>query len=84
VHAAAACVTVKVWPAIVSVALLGLVTGFAATLNAATLPPVPPAVFIVTHAAPLEVVQVQPLAVVTVTEPVPVPAPTARLVDESA
>jgi hypothetical protein len=69
---AAACVTVKLWPAIVSVAVRATVVAFAATLKL-TVPlaePLDPAVT-VTQLAPLVAVHAQPVVVVTATLPVP-------------
>jgi hypothetical protein len=69
---AAACVTVKLWPAIVSVAVRATVMLFAATLKL-TVPladPLDPAVT-VTQLASLVAVHAQPVIVVTATLPVP-------------
>ena len=71
-HAAAAWFTVKVFPAIVTVAERAIVTVFAATLKPVDPEPVPLAPLVtVTHPAPLTDVQAQPDVVVTATEPVP-------------
>ena len=78
---AADCVTVKLWPATVSVADRLVVTVFAATLKV-TVPlaePLDPPVT-VTQLAPLVAVQAQPVGVVTTTLPVP-PAPANACVD---
>ena len=85
VQAAAACVTVKVLPAIVSVADLPGVAVLAAAVNP-TLPlPLPVApVEIVTHDAPLVAVQAHPAAAVTVTVPVPPAAGSDWLAGEIA
>ncbi len=83
VQAAAACVTVKVLPAIVSVADLPGVAVLAAAVNP-TLPlPLPVAPLeIVTHDAPLVAVQAHPAAAVTVTVPGPPAAGSAWLAGE--
>jgi len=68
-------VTVTVWPAIVSVALRATLDALAVTLYV-TVPfalPLAPAVT-VSHAALLVAVHAQPVAAVTLTEPVPVGA----------
>ena len=68
------CVTENDFPAIVSVAALDRVPGFAMTLNVTVPDPVPVVLLvIVTQAALLEAVQLQPEDVVMVTEPVPPP-----------
>ena len=79
-QAAAACVTVKVAPAIVSVPVRGVVTVFAATLNDALPGPVPvaPAVTVI-HVSLLTAVHPHPAAAVTVALPVPPAAGTAWL-----
>jgi hypothetical protein len=85
VQAAAACVTVKDLPAIVSVADLAVVAVLAATVYP-TLPlllPLAPDV-IVTHDAGLVAVQLHPLVVVTATVPVPPAAGCDRLTGEIA
>lgn len=85
VQAAAACVTVNVFPAIVSVAERDAVVVFAAAVKSAVPPPLPVApLVIVTHEAALVAFQVQPAPVVTVTAPVPPVAATDWLVEEMA
>jgi hypothetical protein len=71
VHAEAACVTVKVWPAIATVPVRLAVAAFAATVNVTVPPPLPLAGLTAIQAAALAAVQVQPVAVVTVAEMVP-------------
>jgi hypothetical protein len=72
-----ASVTLNVLPAIVRVAALDRVLGFATTLNVTVPDPLPVAPLeIVTQAALLDAVQLQPADVVTVT--VPVPPPTGK------
>jgi hypothetical protein len=78
---AADCVTVKLWPATVNVAVRLDEVVFAATLKDTVPLPVPlePPVT-VTQLAPLVAVQAQPVIVVTATLPVP-PAPASACVD---
>ena len=78
---AADCVTVKLWPATVSVAVRLFEELFAPTLKVTVALPVPldPAVT-VTQLAPLVAVHPQPVIVVTATLPVP-PAPANACVD---
>ena len=78
-------VTVKVWPATVSVAVRDAVVVFAAALNVTGPVPLPlvPAVT-VTHAAVLAAVHAHPVGAVTVTEPEPPAAVNAWLVAEIA
>jgi hypothetical protein len=72
VQDAAASVTVKLLPAIVSVALLVAVVVFNAAVNLTLPEPLPVApLVIVTHEAPLVAVQLHPAVVVTVTVPLP-------------
>ncbi len=72
VHVAAGSVTVKVRPAIVSVAALDVDEVFGAAVNATVPDPVPVApLVIVTQDALLADVHVQPAAVVTATVPLP-------------
>ena len=75
VHPAAACVTVNVWPATVSVPLRGDVFGLADALKP-TLPlPLPLAPLVtVSHPVLLTPVQVHPVGAVTFVEPVVLPA----------
>jgi hypothetical protein len=74
VQAEPASVTVKAFPAIVRVADLDSVPGLAMTLNEMVLDPVPVVLLvIVTHAALLDAVQLQPDDVVSATLPVPPP-----------
>ena len=83
VHGAAACVTVNVAPAIVSVPVRLEATVFAATLNP-TVPlpdPVAPLVTVI-HAALLAAVHAQPAPAVTVLLPVPADAVNDWLVGE--
>lgn len=80
-HVAAACVTVNVAPAIVSVPVRGDAIVLAATLNP-TVPlpePVAPLVTVI-HAALLAAVHAQPAATATVLLPVPPDAASERLV----
>src|SRR5205814_4556552 len=83
VHGTPACVTVKVFPAIVSVPVRDVPAVFAATLNV-TLPlPEPDApVVTVIHVALLTAVHAQPVGAVTVVLPVPPAAATDWLVGE--
>jgi hypothetical protein len=78
VHDAAACDTLYVCPAIVTVPARGVVLGFAAMLNVVDpLPdPLEPPVSVI-HDALLVEVHAQPVSVVTAAEPVAAPAPTA-------
>jgi hypothetical protein len=80
VHAAADCVTVRVWPATVTVPARLAVAVFAATFNVTVPPPLPLAGLTVIHVAALVAVQVQPVAVVTVAEAVPPAATTDAVV----
>jgi hypothetical protein len=86
VQGAAACVTVNVWPPIVSVAMRCDAFGLAATLNDVEplpLPLAPPV--IVNHAESLlAAVQAHPLGAVTLVEPVPPADPIPWLVGDSA
>ena len=76
---AAACVTVKVCSAIVSVPVRCWTTAFAATVNVTVPPPLPLAPdVIVNHASLLTAVHAQPAIVVTVTV---VPAPPDAPID---
>ena len=76
VHGAADCVTVNVWPAIVSVPLRSA-PGFAPVVNVTVPLPEPDAAEdTAIHAAFAVAVHEQPLAVVTLTLAVPAPAPT--------
>jgi hypothetical protein len=86
VHDAAACVTVNVWPPIVSVPVRGLVFGFAAALNATVPPPLPvaPLVTVSQDVSLLTPVHAQPASVVTVVDPVPPLATTDWLAGTSA
>ena len=82
---AAAWVTVKVLPAIVSVPVRLVVRVLAATVNPVDPEPVPEApLFTVIQLAPLVAVQPQPAVVVTVDEPVPPVATTDWLFGEIA
>jgi hypothetical protein len=65
----AACETVNVWPAIVSVPVRTAAIVFGATVKLAVPPPEPVAPVTVIHVALLTAVQVQPAVVVTVAEP---------------
>jgi hypothetical protein len=81
VHAAPACVTVKVCPPAVIVAVRATVLVLAAALNVTVPLPVPLAPPVtVSHVALLTAVHVQPVPAVTPTEPVPPPATTDALV----
>ena len=83
--AAAACVTVKVFPAIVSVPERDVVPVLAVAENATVPFPVPLAPDVIdSHDTLSVVVHVQPAATVTVTEPVPPDAPTDAAVEFSA
>ena len=75
---AAACVTVKLCPAIVSVPLRGLMLLLAAALNATVPLPLPlaPLVTVSHDVLLLTPVHAQPAGVVTAVEPVPPPAGT--------
>ena len=85
VHAAAACVTVKVWPATVIVPLRGELFGFAAALKATVVLPVPLVPLVTdSHAALLDAVQAQSPPVVSATDPLPPPAVTDALDDDNA
>ena len=84
-HAAPACVTVKVCPASVKVAVRMDDVVFAAALNATGPAPLPLAPDVtVSHAALLVAVQAHPVGAVTVTEPEPPAADNAWLVAEIA
>ena len=73
---APACVTVNVWPATVNVPVRALLLVFAAALNPTDPLLVPLMPFmIVSQAALLLAVQLHPVPVVTVTDPVPPDAP---------
>jgi hypothetical protein len=77
VQGTAACVTVKVCPAIVSVPMRCDAFGFGATLKDARPPPLPlVAPSSVIHAALLAAVHAHPAGAVTVDDPVAAPAPT--------
>ena len=66
------CVTAKVWPPIVRLALRVVVQVFAAALKATEPSPDPVApVVTVSHGAPLEEVQAQPRDEITAITPVP-------------
>jgi hypothetical protein len=83
VHDGPASVTVNDFPAIVSVAARDRALVLAVTLKASVPDPVPGAPpEIVTHAALLDAVQLQPADVVTVTVPLPPAAANAWLVGE--
>jgi hypothetical protein len=83
-HAAAACVTVNVAPAIVSVPVRIDATVFAATLNPTVPLPDPVAPLVtVTHGALLVAVHAQPVATVTPLPPVPPEAVNDWLVGET-
>jgi hypothetical protein len=69
VHVAAAWFTVKVLPAIVSVAVRAVVAEFARTVNATVPEPLPFDGETMTQLEPLAAVHPQPAAVVTVTDP---------------
>jgi hypothetical protein len=75
--AAASCVTLKVWPAMVAVPVRALVAVFAATARLTVPLPLPLApLATLSHAAPLDAVQAQPAGLVTATVSVS-PAATA-------
>ena len=82
VHAALGCVTTKLRPAIVSVALRADDVVLAAALKPAEPEPVPLPPEIVTHDAPLVAVQPHPLDVVTATVPPPPAADIAMFAGE--
>ena len=84
-HPAAACVTVKVIPATVSVPVRADVVVFAAAEKLTVPFPLPgvPAVT-VSHDAPLVAVHAQPVATLTLTDPVDAAAPSAADVADSA
>ena len=84
-HETPAWVTVTIWPATVSVAVLPLAAVLAAALNAAAPAPFPTAPDVtVNQAALLVAVHAHPVGAVTVTEPEPPAAVTAWLVAEIA
>jgi hypothetical protein len=75
VHGAADCVTVNVWPAIVSVPVRDEALGFDAILNVAEPSPLPDvAPTSVSHDALLAAVQAQPAGAATVAKPLPAAA----------
>jgi hypothetical protein len=80
-HGAPACVTVKLLPPMVSVAVRAVVVGFAVKLYVTDPLPVPP-VLTVSHAALLLVLHAHPAVAVTVTVPVPAVAATLAEVPE--
>jgi hypothetical protein len=80
-HGAPACVTVKLLPPMVSVAVRAVVVGFAVKLYVTDPFPVPP-VLTVSHAALLLVLHAHPVTAVTVTVPVPAVAATLAEVPE--
>ena len=77
-HTTPACVTVKVWPPIVSVPLRCVVLALAAALNPTVPPPLPlaPVVTVNHDVLLLTPVHAHPVGAVTVVEPVPPPAAT--------
>ena len=83
-HGAPACVTVTVWPAIVTVPVRGAVPAFAVTENCAEPAPVAllPAVIVIQEALLVDV-QPQPVLVLTVTLPDPAPDASDTLVVDS-
>jgi len=85
VHAAAAWVTVKICPPIVSVPILCVPFGFAVTLKAVVPPPLPvaPLVIVSQVVSLLDAVQAQPFGAVMAVEPVPPAATTDWLPGES-
>jgi hypothetical protein len=68
-------VSVKVWPAMVTVAVRALVPVFAAAVNVTEAGPVPLAVPTVTQVAPVDAVQLHPDVAVSETVVGPPPAP---------
>ena len=82
-QAAAAWLTVNVWPAIVIVPVRGLVFGLADALNATVPGPLPlaPLVTVSQPVLLLTPVHAHPAGAVTVVDPVPPPATTDWLVD---
>jgi len=76
VHGAADCVTVNVWPAIVSVPVRNDALGFAAMLNVAEPSPLPDvAPTSVSHEVLLLAVHAHPIGASMVAEPLPAAAP---------
>jgi hypothetical protein len=84
VQGAAACVTLKVWPPIVSVPLRGFVAALAAALKLTEPVPAPvaPLVTVNQPVSLLTPVHEQPVGAVTAVDPVPPLAITAWLVGE--
>ena len=85
-QAAAACVTLNVWPPIVSVPVRALVFGLADALNATVPAPLPlaPLVTVNHDVLLLTPVHAHPASVVTAVDPVPPLATTDWLVGSSA
>ena len=81
-HGAAACVTLNVWPAMVSVPVRALVFGLADALNATVPVPLPlaPLVTVNHDVLLLTPVHAHPAGAVTAVDPVPPPATTDWLV----
>jgi hypothetical protein len=86
VHAAAACVTLNVWPPIVSVPVRALMFGLDEALNATVPFPLPlaPLVSVNHDVSLLTPVHAHPAGAVTAVDPVPPPATTDWLVGETA
>ena len=80
VHGAPACVTLNVWPAIVTDPVRCAVPVFAATVTLTVPLPVPPEPTVTSHAALLVAVHAQVLPVVTATATLSPPAGEVRLV----
>ena len=85
-HDAAACVTLNVWPPMVSVPVRALVFGLADALNATVPAPLPlaPLVTVNHDVLLLTPVHAHPAGAVTAVDPVPPPATTDWLVGSSA
>lgn len=83
-HADAFCVTVNVWPPIVTVPVRDCVAELAVALNVTVPPPVPlaPPVTVSQLVLLLTAVQLQPVPAVTLVSPVPLPEPIVLLAGE--
>jgi len=76
-------VTVTVWPAIIAVPVRAVVPGLASIVTVTDPLPLPEAGPTAIHDAPLDAVQLQPAAAVTVTLAVPAAAGTESVAGES-
>jgi hypothetical protein len=81
--AAAACVTVTAWPAMVTVAVRGVVAVLAPRVSVTVAPPDPLAGATVTQLAPELAVHAQPAGAVIVVAMAPPPLPTDKLVGDT-